>query len=328
MFFKKFSKGIFKTLLIVAITVIVAAHDDESGISIYEFSINDGEYIDNGNNNVYTFTKLTQNTNYNIKVRVTNGVNLTKEKVAIENIDIIEDVTDKNNGLYIDEYEDGRYFYKGANLNNHIEFNNEMWRILSVESDGSLKIIRNEIIKKNVFDSGNNNKWETLDIKAYLNQNYLETILTNKNKIISHTWSIGRIKLNNNDYLSAHITFENLTKSQKASVGMITVSEYLRANTNKEQCGSFTLNNDNYNTCKTTNWVYNIVPAENALWTILPYYDYNEDVFVIFGNKISAGKLGGTLAYESNGVSPMLYLKSDVILSGMGTEFDPFQIIN
>ena len=74
--------------------------------------------------------------------------------------------------------------------------------------------------------------------------------------------------------------------------------------------------------------MYNIVPAENALWTILPYYDYNEDVFVIFGNKISAGKLGGTLAYESNGVSPMLYLKSDVILSGTGTESDPFQIIN
>ena len=34
-----------------SITAIVSAHDDESGITKYEFSINNGEYIDNGNNN-------------------------------------------------------------------------------------------------------------------------------------------------------------------------------------------------------------------------------------------------------------------------------------
>ena len=43
------------------------------------------------------------------------------------------------------EYEDGRYFYKGADPNNYITFNDEPagWRIMSLEPDGAIKIIRN-----------------------------------------------------------------------------------------------------------------------------------------------------------------------------------------
>ena len=139
-----------------SITVVVAAHDDESGISKYEFSINDGEYINNGNNNVYTFTNLKSDTNYNIKIRVTNGVNLTKEKVAIESIDITDDVVTTGDGLYADEYEDGRYIYKGANPNNYVEFNNELWRIIAKEADGTIKILRNTILTESSFDNANN----------------------------------------------------------------------------------------------------------------------------------------------------------------------------
>lgn len=58
-----------------------------------------------------------------------------------------ENVVDEGDGLYKDIYEDGRYFYKGTNPNNYITFNNETWRILSVETDGSLKIIRKHSIR-------------------------------------------------------------------------------------------------------------------------------------------------------------------------------------
>ena len=49
-------------------------------------------------------------------------------------------------GLYADTVTSGRYFYRGANVNNYITFNNETWRIMSIESDGTLKIVRNEQI--------------------------------------------------------------------------------------------------------------------------------------------------------------------------------------
>lgn len=59
-------------------------------------------------------------------------------------------------GLYEDEYEAGRYFYKGNNPNNYITFNGEVagWRIISIESDGSIKIIRKEYLsEQKTFDS-------------------------------------------------------------------------------------------------------------------------------------------------------------------------------
>ena len=59
------------------ITAVVTAHDDESGISKYEFSIDGGvTWIDNGENNIYTFTGLTNGETYNVEVRVTNGAGL------------------------------------------------------------------------------------------------------------------------------------------------------------------------------------------------------------------------------------------------------------
>ena len=43
-----------------------------------------------------------------------------------------------------DQYE-CRYFYKGKNSNNYITFNGEQagWRIISVECDGTIKIVKN-----------------------------------------------------------------------------------------------------------------------------------------------------------------------------------------
>ena len=52
-------------------------------------------------------------------------------------------------GLYADEYESGRYIYRGTTPNNYIEFNDELWRIVAKETDGTYKIIRNELIPQN-----------------------------------------------------------------------------------------------------------------------------------------------------------------------------------
>ena len=53
---------------------------------------------------------------------------------------------ESGDGLYEDEYESGRYIYRGTNPNNYIEFNNELWRIIAKEADGTYKIIRNDLV--------------------------------------------------------------------------------------------------------------------------------------------------------------------------------------
>ncbi len=52
-------------------------------------------------------------------------------------------------GLYEDQYEDGRYVYRGSEPDNYIRFNNELWRIVAKETDGTYKIIRDELLPQN-----------------------------------------------------------------------------------------------------------------------------------------------------------------------------------
>ena len=240
--------------------------------------------------------------------------------------DIKELAVTQGDGLYKDEYEDGKYTYKGANPNNYITFNNETWRIISIGADNTIKIMRNESIGNQVWDTFDSSNWDRpSDIKTYLNEEYLTTIIANQDKIVSHTWSIGRVTENNSD-LANQINDENGIQSQSVSVGMITISEYLRANTNTEQCGGFSLNNTNNTTCRTTNWMQSIVPSGGYLWTISPSVNTGFYVFRVYGTAGNAGRLARTNADRSYGVSPTLYLSSDTLLQGTGTQSDPYVI--
>ena len=236
----------------------------------------------------------------------------------------------EGDGLYADEYEVGKYTYKGANPNNYITFNNETWRIISISSDGTLKIMRNESIENRAFDTnggtyGNNNWDRPAEIKTYLNETYLPTITTNQDKIVPHAWSIGEVIFGNSD-LSGQIAAENGTKSQSTSVGMITISEYLRANTNIEQCENISINNTNKETCLTTNWMYNIVPSGGYLWTLSPDAGDSSYGFYVRGYGTRAGSVGTSYAGSSRGVSPVLYLSSDITLTEDGSSSNPFVI--
>ena len=186
--------------------------------------------------------------------------------------------------------------------------------------------MRNESIGNKAFDSGNSNDWETSDIKTYLNDTYLPTITVNQDKIVSHTWSMGKVTYNNSD-LSGQIAVENGTQSQSASVGMITASEYLRANTNTEQCGNMSINNTNNATCKTTNWMLLIVPSNGYLYTISPIVTDSSFLLIVYGDGNHIGKVSnGIAAHTSIAVSPALYLSSDITLIGDGSQDNPYVI--
>ena len=313
-----------------SITVVANAKAD-SGIAKYEYSKDGGKTWEESTNNTYTFTGLTTGTAYDIKVRVTSNIGKTLEKGI--GVDITNNVVTTGDGLYEDEYEDGRYVYKGKSPNNYISFNNELWRILSVESDGSLKIIRDNYIGDMIFDTsggthGNNNWDRPADIKTYLNNDYFSTITTNKDQVASHTWSIGKVENANTD-LAGQINDENSVKSEKANIGLITASEYLRANTNKTQCGNLSLNNTNRSTCKNTNWIYSLISPSNFLWTISPSSSSDDSVVSIYALITYAGYINNNYASNSYGILPALYLTQQTkIISGEGLQTNPFIIGN
>jgi len=273
---------------------------------------------------------------------------------------LIETAVTTGDGLYKDEYENGRYVYKGANPNNYITFNNETWRILAVETDGTIKIMKKDSIGDRAWDTENAttgrnnanntycqissgtyigcNAWSKMEgtwtnanktgtvtqdasLNTYLNNDYYNTLSSEAQVLIqTHSWGIGTVTWNNTD-LAAQIESENGT-TWNGEIGLMSLSDYIRANTNTEQCGNYKLNNSNYSICKTTNY---IVPSSGYLWTISPSASNSNSVFFV----LSDGDVGHTDANTSAiGVVPALYLTSNITLEGEGTESNPYTIVS
>jgi len=228
-------------------------------------------------------------------------------------------VVTTGDGLYADEYEAGRYVYKGANPNNYITFNNEIWRIISVEKDGTLKIMKKDSIVTMSWDTSDSNNWaRPATLNTYLNTEYYNSLSSEAQALIqTHSWGIGAITWNNKD-LAAQIQSENGT-TWSGNIGLMSASDAIRANTNTDQCGNLKLNYSNQSTCKTTNY---IVPTSGYLWTISPSASFTTSVFAVYSSSFVADNS----ALDDYGVLPALYLTPNITLEGEGTETDPYTI--
>ena len=224
-------------------------------------------------------------------------------------------------GLYKDEYEEGRYFYKGKNPSNYITFNNEQtgWRIVSIEPDKTIKIMRIVSIVDQYWDTSGSNDWaRPAKLNTYLNETYYNGLnSTAKSQIVSKNWSIGGVTYDNNN-LSTQINSEN-SRKWYGKVALVTASEYIRSNSNKSKCGSFSLISDNYRNCQTTTWMY----VNDYWYTLSPNARTSDSVISV--NISGVLSLGATTSGSPYQLSyPVVYLSSEVALTGSGTQSDPY----
>ena len=231
------------------------------------------------------------------------------------------DVVTSGDGLYEDTYEEGRYFYKGKNVNNYITFNNEMWRIVSIEADKTIKIMRNAVLSDIAWDSSNSNNWKRpADLNTYLNGSYLTETLnaTAQSQIVPKDWSIGAINYDESN-MSTQINKEKAT-TWNGKVALVTVSEYIRSNSNQSSCGTFALNENNYSSCKNTTWMY----INDYWWTLSPRASNSDTVFYVG----SSGDVFSDRAFNTvYAVRPAVYLSSSVqITGGNGSSSSPYTL--
>ena len=240
---------------------------------------------------------------------------VTGPSIGGQEVEIVE----SGDGLYEDEYEAGRYVYKGANPNNYIEFDNgEIWRIISKEADGTYKILKNEVLSDQAWDSTNSNNWaRPADLNTYLNGEYLSGLDSSiKDNLVSHTWNIGPVTYDNSD-LAAQIVSEQ-SQTWTGTIGLISHSDYLRANSDMANCGTDKTNSENYETCRNLDWMYN----NEDWWTVSPDAGHSYEVWFV----CSDGYLSRPALLSVFAPRPAAYLKSDIILIGSGTEADPFKL--
>ncbi len=108
-----------------------------------------------------------------------------------------KNVVTEGDGLYVDSTIDGRYIYKGGNPNNYIKLGDDIYRIISVEKDGTIKVIKQESIGKMAWDEGNarystNSEdfcTSTFGCKAWGSNT--TTLDTNGNKVTQMSWTVN-----------------------------------------------------------------------------------------------------------------------------------------
>ena len=228
------------------------------------------------------------------------------------------DVVTSGDGLYKDAYEDGRYFYKGKNVKNYVTFNNEEagWRIISVEKDGTIKIMRNTSIGNQAWDSSSSNNWaRPASLNTYLNSTYYSGLnSTAQSQIVSKDFSIGSVYYDDIDLLES---LEGETSKQwSGKVALATASEYIRTNSDEKKCDSM-YHFMHSTTCKDTTWMHN----STVWWTLTPNSDASYSVFSVY----SDSNFSNYNANDSYGVRPVVYLSAEVqITGGDGSQSNPY----
>lgn len=280
--------------------------------------------IDVTNNNGYYM--------YTPNISCTDGYSITKlsnELIKKDNI------VSSGNGLY--QYND-YYIYRGEDVNNYLVFNNQLWRVVRVNADGSIKMIEtNYIVKDNkndviTFKNSKRNSvvWDNRyneekkynsgfndyihdginsRIKDELENIYKEYPNETKAYILKQNLCIG--KRNVTDTINdGSIECSNTLSDQY--VGLLQVNEYINASLDPSCVSAESLTCANYNYLST---------FKSTFWSITTVKENSYDVYKL-GSKIS-----DTTASSTATPKVVITISGDVTFSkGNGTLEKPYII--
>ena len=257
----------------------------------------------------------------------------------------IKDNASLSNEIATDD-PDNNARYIGADPNNYVSFNGELWRIIGVFNNidnGSgtketrLKIIKDEPYSTGMaWDTNNVNDWTTASLQEELNTTYLNSIQSPYKEMISNAkWNLGGSSTYNDVTASMFYERERGTTvytgrptTWTGQIGLMYPSDYGYATsggsiTDRASCLAKELYNwdsSSYSDCKNNDWLYESL---NNQWTLTPKSDNSNYVFRVD----SHGHVSYNYAYYIYAVSPALYLSSNVKISGGdGSVSSPFEL--
>ncbi len=263
--------------------------------------------------------------------------------------DYIESLLASNPTTMNNDDPDGNVRYMGADPNNYVSFNNELWRIIGVfdvkssengQLEKRLKIIRNESLGKMAWDSANTNNWTSASLQTYLNGDYYNSLDSISQSLIGDTyWNLGGTATyaSSSDGLASHFygyergttVYSGRPTYWVGKIGLMYLSDYGYATsggtiTNRASCLAkelFSWDSSSYSDCKNNDYLYN---SSLYQWTITPLSSLSNLVFYVN----TTGVVYSFSANNSNySASPVLYLASTVeITGGDGTFGNPFTL--
>mgnify|MGYP004615322461 CR=1 FL=1 len=224
---------------------------------------------------------------------------------------------------------DNSYRYAGASdsVNNYICLGSDattcpdanLFRIIGVFGDQT-KVIRAKSVGSQYWDTNNSNTWSSSSLNTYLNGEYLISLGTLKNKIVTTTWKVGGGSSTNlTDVPKTAYKYEvgssASTTTHDTKIGLMYVSDYGFA----ADSSGWTTILVSYESNTSKNWLY----LGSDEWTISR--NSGGTTFAFYVNSsgyVSSGSVSG-----GNAVRPSFNLLSSVTyVSGSGTSSDPIRI--
>ncbi len=248
------------------------------------------------------------------------------------------------------------YRYEGAQVNNYVLFNDELWRIIGVfeaetetnNTQSLVKLIRADALDGLAWNKDNKNTWEGGSLQLSLNNGYLNkedetcnvysTSVTKTcnfseiglspgagEKIEAVKWNIGKSdhKQTTETVYESEIT-EKTTSYYK--VGLMSASDYgyaVKAGSCSRSTSMYSYDNS---ACAGSNWLKNI----GYEWTITTaWFKKSGGLYVDdYGKVYDEGQIYDNIASRGYGARPSVYLKSNInVIGGTGARSLPY-IIN
>ena len=327
-----------------SITINVSASGGTGNVVKYYYSKDNGSNYVESTSNSYTFSNLTSNATFYIKVYVKDSNNRessvsatsvrTKSNVKLYNYIKSKYTSQGSNGLYYHDSSltngagDNSYRFAGASdqVNNYVCFGSSgascpadnLYRIIGVFGD-KVKLIKSTSVGNKRWNSTNDNTWSTSSLNTYLNNEFINAFdETTKGKIAETTWKVGGFSNYKQPANTVYQNEINSSPSETKKIGLMYASDYGFA----AAPSAWTTNLYDYDgtAIKSANWMY--LGANE--WTISHDADYSRGALNVYDD----GNVGfNYVSINAYGVRPVFSLTSSTsYVSGSGTATDPILV--
>ena len=211
------------------------------------------------------------------------------------------------------------YIFRGDNPSNYLKIGNDTYRIISIDKEYRMRIIKVSALTSNWSDDTTyydflNSKVSTSLIE-FLDSD-TNAINSFMNKIVDGTTLyVGKT---NNEAMSYNILKSvEVTATTSNKIGLINISDYVISSLNNE-C----MNNIYSGACSNNNYLATIF-GNNSVWTMNPSNESNKAI-IIQNKNIVSYSINGTNDITFK-VYPVINMNSNTwISSGTGTSTDPY----
>ena len=276
---------------------------------------------------------------YKIKISVIESVSIFGKQYSViqkePTLTTSSNNTNDESGLYKStDTNSGEptYYFRGKVEDNYVSFAGQIWRIVRINEDGTIRIVMQDGINNNANYAFNSNYkdyiymyYSNSEIKSTL-ENWYQTNIGSKtnlaSKVVNGGYYCEQAKVKYNDsatggnsimttYTSYNPTFNCSTDGNEkgivnASIGLLTYEEVLYA-------GGY---------YKQTNNTYYLYNGSITSWLMSPSSGYYSFSWLIS----TAGNIENAIASANRGLRPVLVLNADIHASGTGTSSDPFVV--